>query len=83
MRTCAVWLSLVAAWGWTTGLVPAKADGPKDNLPGQVRPIPPPGVDVSAADRAELEQGLKSLGQAIEPLSKAIDARVQDLIPYI
>jgi dienelactone hydrolase len=69
--------------GWTTGLVPAKADGPKDNLPGQVRPIPPPGVDVSAADRTELEQGLKSLGQAIEQLRKSKDARVQELIPDV
>ena len=35
-----------------------RADGPGDNVPNKVRPVPPPGVEVPKADREELEQGL-------------------------
>ena len=37
-------------------LVPfAFADGPADNIPEKVRPIPPAGIEVSKADRAEVD----------------------------
>ena len=39
-----------------------RGDGPRDNLPDNVRPVPPPGIEVPAEDRAELEAGLKKLG---------------------
>lgn len=35
-----------------------------------VKPVPPPGVEVPAADRAEIENGLKQLGDAIAALRK-------------
>jgi dienelactone hydrolase len=44
------------------------ADGPADNVAEKVRPVPPPGIEVSAADRAALEQGIADLGRAIEGL---------------
>lgn len=48
---------------------PANADGPKDNLPDNVRPIPPlPTKELSPADRAELEIGVAKLGHEIESL---------------
>ena len=34
----------------------AFADGPQDNMVDNVRPVPPPGVKISAADREELTQ---------------------------
>jgi len=35
-----------------------------------VKPVPPPGVEVPAADKAEIEAGLKELGAAIANLAK-------------
>lgn len=39
-------------------------------LAQNVKPIPPPGIEVPAADRAELEAGLKELGDAIAALTR-------------
>jgi hypothetical protein len=52
--------------------VSLRADGPRDNLPDNVRPVPPPGVEVPAEDRAELEAGLKKLGTEVEFLRGAL-----------
>jgi dienelactone hydrolase len=49
-----------------------RADGPRDNLVDNVRPVPPPGVEVPAEDRAELEAGLKKLGAEVEFLRGAL-----------
>lgn len=46
----------------------AVADGPADNLPEKVRPVPPAGVPVPDADRQVLVQGLADLGKSIESL---------------
>jgi hypothetical protein len=43
-------------------------DGERDNNQDNVRPIPPPGVAVPDADQAELEAGLKALGDEIAAL---------------
>jgi hypothetical protein len=52
-----------AAWG----------DGPKDNIPDNVRPIPPlPTRELSAEERAELEAGVAKLGHEIESLRAAL-----------
>jgi hypothetical protein len=50
----------------------ATADGERDNQPQNVRPIPPPGVAVPEADRAELEAGLKELGAGIAALPSSL-----------
>ena len=70
-------LSLLCAAAW--------ADGSGDNLPDNVRPIPPPGVAVSAADREVLEAGLAILGQEIEAQRKLHQgkAALLDLLPDI
>ena len=44
------------------------ADGPSDNIPDKVRRIPPPGIKISDADRAEMEKGVAELGNEIESL---------------
>jgi len=66
-----------------TTLHPALADGPADNLPDRVRRVPPPGIPVSAADRAELETGANELGLQIESLRKELEAKPArlDLLP--
>lgn len=61
----------------------ALADGPKDNLPAEVRPIPPLGIEVPAEQRAELQQGLDALRAAIDQAAKAQAKHPQlaDLLP--
>ncbi len=39
--------------------------------PPAVKPVPPPGIEVPAADRAELEAGLKDLGARIDKLRRS------------
>lgn len=61
------------------------ADGPKDNLPNSVRPIPPIGVEVPPADREAIEKGLKELRQAIDEAKRAQakHPRLADLLPDV
>src|SRR5262249_51373031 len=63
----------------------ARADGPRDNLPDNVRPVPPVGITVPAADRAELEAGLKELHSEIERLRTALSKNpaLQELLPDV
>jgi len=47
------------------------ADGPVDNNPDTVRPVPKVGIEVPDADRQELEAGLAKLGALLERLKPA------------
>ncbi|HEX3870600.1 MAG TPA: prolyl oligopeptidase family serine peptidase, partial [Pirellulales bacterium] len=66
-------------------VVDVRADGPKDNLPGEVRPIPPVGAEVSEADRSELQQGLDKLQDQLTQLRKRVqkDESIAELIPDV
>src|SRR5689334_5934147 len=46
----------------------AAADGERDNQVDNVRKVPPPGVKVPDADKAELASGLDALGKEIEAI---------------
>lgn len=61
------------------------ADGPKDNLADQVRPVPPPGIKIADAERAELEKGDAELGKEIEALRPALKGKpaLLDLLPDV
>jgi hypothetical protein len=63
----------------------AHADGPADNLADNVRRIPPPGVAVPAADRAELEAGIAQLGGEIDALKASLKSQpaLLDLLPDV
>lgn len=63
----------------------ALADGPKDNLADNVRPIPPPGVAIPEAEAATLRQGLAELRAAIDAAAKAQAKHPQlaDLLPDV
>lgn len=61
----------------------ALADGPRDNIPDDVRPIPPAGIEVSEQDRQELEQGLQWVAAKLTKLRASKDARMQQLIPDV
>jgi pimeloyl-ACP methyl ester carboxylesterase len=51
------------------------ADGPGDNIPEKVRPVPPPGATLSDEVRAELLDGAGKLGGEIEKLRGELKGR--------
>jgi hypothetical protein len=59
------------------------ADGPKDNLTDNVRPIPPTGIELTAADRVELEIGLVVLRKQLNQLRTRQDKRTAALLPDV
>jgi pimeloyl-ACP methyl ester carboxylesterase len=61
------------------------ADGPGDNLPDKVRRVPPPGIMVPAADRAELSASIQALGKEITDLRSALAAKpaLLELLPDV
>jgi hypothetical protein len=50
----------------------AYADGPADNNPDKVRPVPPPGIKIAEADYHELKKGVIALGKEIDELRKEL-----------
>jgi pimeloyl-ACP methyl ester carboxylesterase len=66
-------------------VLPARADGPSDNIPARVRPIPPAGIRLTDADRAELEAGAHRLGQEIDALRATLKLRPEllELLPDV
>ena len=60
-------------------LVTARADGPADNLPDKVRPVPPRGIAIADADRTALGAGVDELGRQIDALRESL-RRKPDLL---
>jgi hypothetical protein len=62
-----------------------RADGPGDNVPERVRPIPPPGIVLKETDRRELEGGVDRLGRELEALRETAKDRpsLLELIPDV
>jgi Prolyl oligopeptidase family len=56
-------------------LAPALADGPRDNVPENVRPIPPPGINVPEKDAEELRAGLADLRKQLDALPGALKSK--------
>lgn len=61
------------------GLATVWADGPADNVAEKVRPVPPPGVKITEADRNELEAGAAQLENAMAGLREKKGARWADV----
>jgi dienelactone hydrolase len=61
----------------------AWADGPQDNLPLKVRPIPKPGIEVPAERAEGLEKGLAALEMKLADLKASRERHVQDLVPDV
>ncbi|HUR38443.1 MAG TPA: prolyl oligopeptidase family serine peptidase [Planctomycetota bacterium] len=55
--------------------VAASADGERDNQAENVRRIPPPGVAVPDADKAELTAGLEALGKEIDAIRSELQGK--------
>jgi len=78
-RCCAMLATLTLVWV----ALAAWADGPKDNLPDNVRRIPQRGIDVPAETRADLERRLAGLAATIDRLKQDRDPQVKDLLPDV
>ena len=75
MRTLAIALLLSAV---------GTADGERDNQEDNVRRIPPPGVAVPDADKAELAAGVETLGKEIDALRAELKGKpALDLLPDV
>jgi pimeloyl-ACP methyl ester carboxylesterase len=61
-KNCAAFLSVALSSCF------ALADGPADNQADQVRPVPPPGIEVPSEKREALHEGLLSLEKAIQEI---------------
>jgi pimeloyl-ACP methyl ester carboxylesterase len=63
----------------------AFADGPSDNVVDKVRPVPPPGIEIPANVRAELQKGASDLGKEIDELRKALTKKpaLLDFLPDV
>jgi dienelactone hydrolase len=61
------------------------ADGPGDNLPDKVRPVPPPGIKIDESDRSELQAGVDALGKDIEQLRQDLKNKpaLLELLPDV
>ncbi len=60
----------------------ARADGPADNVPDKVRPIPPKGITLAEADASQLKVGLERLSHEIIGLRNDLKSR-QDLLELL
>jgi pimeloyl-ACP methyl ester carboxylesterase len=65
--------------------ISALADGPADNMADKVRRIPPPGIAISDADRAELTDATAKLAKEIEALRGELKAKpaLLELLPDV
>jgi hypothetical protein len=65
--------------------LPLGADGPKDNLVDNVRPVPPPGNEVKPEDRQAIQAGLDQLAAAIKALPDALKGKpaLLELLPDV
>ncbi len=63
----------------------AHADGASDNLPDNVRRIPPPGIPIAEPARMELQSGADALGNKIDLLRSGFrsNAAKLDLLPDV
>jgi hypothetical protein len=74
-------VSLVAILLLIVGVV--RADGPADNIPEKVRPVPPAGVMVPDEVRAKLEAGLAEFAARVEKLRGMKEQVVVDNLPDV
>lgn len=61
------------------------ADGPADNLPDKVRPVPPPGLTISDQDRSELDSLVRALGLEIKATEDGLKSKPEllNLLPDV
>ena len=80
--SCRLFL-MALVWGYS--FVSLRADGPADNLADKVRPVPPPGISISATDRVALGKGAETLRGRLDRLRVDLEKRpeLSRLLPDI
>ncbi|MEI6712899.1 MAG: prolyl oligopeptidase family serine peptidase [Verrucomicrobiota bacterium] len=75
---CASFIPFLAA-------LSALADGPKDNIPDQVRPIPPAGIELPEAEKITLQKSLNELGAELQFLKGSLNKKpaLEALLPDV
>ena len=73
--------AILSILGWAN--IHVLADGPADNQWASVRPMPPPGIAIEEAVRAELQNQLDTLKKEIAELTKSKNAVVQEYLPDV
>ena len=63
--------------------MPISADGPADNDEAVVRQIPPPGIEVSSGDHADLTSLLEALQRDIQALRERRDLPLREFLPDV
>jgi dienelactone hydrolase len=65
--------------------IAVRADGPGDNVADSVRPVPPKGSEIPAADRESLTKELDLLGKEIQALKKSLELNpaLLELLPDV
>lgn len=58
------------------------ADGPGDNLPGSVRPIPPPGIELDEATQRRLLDGAAALARDVAAIAGDSDADRAEVLVF-
>ena len=76
-QKCFTWL--LVACSCTT----LRADGLQDNIPEQVRPVPPLGIELSDSDKQELLMGVDALHKSVNQLRQRDDVFTVDLLPDV
>ena len=73
---------LLLSWAAALTLL---ADGPADNLPDQVRRVPPAGIKISDENRGELQNGASELEHEIELVRGALQSKpaLLELLPDV
>jgi hypothetical protein len=71
--------------GLSLGAGLAFAGGPNDNAVDNVRPIPPPGIEIPEKVRAELQTGVRELSKEIDDLRKSLAKKpaLLELLPDV
>jgi dienelactone hydrolase len=67
-------------WAGTLPVACAQSPAANNNRP---KSVPPAGIEVPAADRAELERGLSSLDASLKELTANKDEHIQSLLPDV
>lgn len=77
-----LFFALLAAAAFSTSLL--LADGPQDNIPEKVRPVPPPGIKLSEHDKTDLAGGVQALGREIESIRQQLKGKpLLELLPDV
>ncbi|MEZ6087117.1 MAG: prolyl oligopeptidase family serine peptidase [Pirellulaceae bacterium] len=64
-------------------VVPTRGDGPQDNIPENVRPVPPQGIELDPSDQTEIVASLESLESKIRSLRESDLPRTSGHLPDV